>query len=156
MKPLTRRSLLVGVGVTATAGCQALPVVGGSGQSSLRGETVKSLSESVTLSKDEFQSYKLELDTQSVVMYSVVADKKIDCIMFTRPHFKKYRQNSTAELPMVGELSALDTRAVARGSDVSSGKPVLVIDNTTWGEASPVADVTVNVELDVFIRPEHT
>lgn len=57
---------------------------------------------------------------------------------------------------MVSELSALNTRAVARGSDITSGKPVLVIDNTTWVEASPVADVTVDVELKVFIRPKHT
>lgn len=156
MKFLTRRSLLVSMGVTATAGCQALPVVGGNGQSSLRGETVKSISESITLSKDEFQSYKLKLDTPSVIMYSVVADKKIDGIVFTRPHFQKYKQNSTAELPVVSELSALDTRGAARGSDVSSGNPVLVIDNTTWGEALPVAEVTIDVELEVFIRSEYS
>lgn len=157
MKTPTRRGVLAAMGIAATAGCSGLAkqVPGMGGGSSLRGEQIESISESFTLSKDQFRPYKLEFDTQSVLLFSVVADQKIDVLVFRRPDFKKYKKDATAELPFVRVLSDLDTRATARGSDVTSGRPVVVIDNTTWGQATPAEGIDVEVELEAFVRPEH-
>lgn len=153
----TRRGVLAAMGIAATAGCSGLakqvPAVGD--DSSIRGEKIKSVTESFALSKGQFRPYKLTFDSRSVLLYSVVADAKIDVLLFRRPDFKKYKKDAAKELPYVAALSDLDTRATARGSDVTSGRPVLVVDNTTWGEASPSGEVQVEVELEAFVRAEN-
>lgn len=152
----TRRGVLAAAGIAATAGCGGLakrvPAVGD--DSPLRGEQIESITESFTLSHDEHRAYGLEFDTRTVLLYSVVADERVDVLVFRRPDFRKYEDDAADELPYIDELSELDTRATARGSDVTAGRPV-VVDNTTWGEAAPAERVGVEVELEAFVRPEH-
>lgn len=153
----TRRGVLAAAASAALAGCGGLakqvPAVGD--DSPLRDEQIASISESFTLSNGEYRPYRLEFDTRTVLLYSVVADEKVDVLVFPRPEFEKYEDDAADELPYIGELSELDTRATARGSDVTAGRPVVVVDNTTWGEATPAERVEVEIELEAFVRPEH-
>lgn len=156
METQTRRGVLATLGIAATAGCSGLakriPV--GEGNSPVRGDELESTEEVFTLSEGEFRPFKLSFDSQAVLLYSVVAEEKVDIIAFHRPHFRKYRDSAADKLPYIDALSHLNTRATARGSDVTDGNPVLVIDNTTWGEAAPKPNVQIEIELEAFKRAE--
>lgn len=120
----------------------------------MRGEQVKEIQKTFTLQKDQFEPFPLSFDQQSVLLYSVVADEKVDVITFRRPDFQTYKEGSADQVPFIDALSDQNTRATAMGSDVTEGKPVVVVDNTTWAEASPVGEVQVEFELDAFVRAE--
>lgn len=151
----TRRGLLATLGIACTAGCTGL-LSGGSGgdgtDNQFRGEMVKQVSETIQGKKGEHKAYSMEFTEQTVLIYSIVADKNVDVIVFRKDQYEKYKRNATDKLNYVSELSELNTKVTAKGSAVSAGKPVLVIDNTTWAETPPVSNVTVEVELEAFVR----
>lgn len=150
----TRRGVIAAMGLAATAGCSQLRgAVPGSQSSEILGEQVAKTTKTVALKKDQFEPFHVSFDQQTVLMFSVVADAKIDVITFARPHFRKYKDGSADQLPFIGEFTELDTRATAKGSDVTPGEPVVVVDNTSWGESAPKQDVTVEVELEAYVRP---
>lgn len=155
MKQPTRRGLLVTLGIAGTAGCSGL-LSGGSGNSTskdpFRGKVLKEVSETGTLQKGGHQAYPMEFPEQTVLIYSIIADENVDVIVFRKPQYEKYQKDATDQLQYVSELSELNTKVTAKGSAVTAGKPVLVIDNTTWAETPPVQKVTVEVELEAFIR----
>lgn len=153
MRETTRRGVLCALGVTATAGCSS--VLGGQKAKEVRAKTVEEISETIHLGKGEFKPYKFSFDTQTVLTYEVVSDKKVDVIVFRRPTFEKYRKNSAKELPHVSELSTLDTNVAVNGANVTAGEPVLVVDNTTWANAQPKENVEASVDVEAFVRPEH-
>lgn len=153
MSQQTRRSVLATIGLAATAGCSQLSEVTGGG-SDLRGETVKQVSKTFTLEKDQFMPFHLSFDTRSVLTFSVIADKKVDVITFHRPAFQQYKAESADQVPFIDPFTELNTRATAKGSDVSKGEPVVVVDNTTWAETQPVDRVEVEMELEAFVRPK--
>lgn len=139
------------MGLTVTAGCSQLP--GGSGSdSALRGEQIEQVSKTFTLQRGKFEPFKLSFDRRAVLLFSVVADEKIDIITFERPQFQTYKETSATEVPYIDELSEQNTRATALGSDVTKGNPVIVVDNTTWAAAQPVEEVEVEIDLEAFLR----
>lgn len=154
----TRRGVLATMGVLATAGCTEITgAIPGSddsdsSKSELRGETVKEVSRTVTLESGEFESVPLSFDQRTILMFSVVASKPVDVLTFHEKNFQKYKDDSADKLRYIGPLSEEDTVATSQGSAVSAGKPVVVVDNTTWGSASPVDTVDVELELEAFIR----
>lgn len=160
----TRRSVLATMGVAATAGCSG--VTGnpfGSDEESkryeaFRKETVEDISETITIPKGKYRAYEFTFDTQTVLLYTVVTSDHVDVIMFHRDAFETYEADvggggkTTDELTHVSQLSDLATRATSKGSAVTAGEPVLVVDNTTWAKAPPSEDVEVEVEIDAFVR----
>lgn len=153
----TRRGVLAAMGIGLTAGCSQLSGVvpgGGGSDSPMRGEQVEEIRETFTLRRDQFEPFHLSFDQQSVLLYSVVADQKVDVITFRRPDFRTYRDGSADQVPFIDELSDQNTRATAMGSDVTAGEPVVVVDNTTWAETPPADEVRVEFELEAFVRAE--
>ena len=153
MQQPTRRGVLATLGVAATAGCSQLSDLTG-GDSDLRGENVERISKTFTLDRDQFMPFPLSFDTRSVLTFSVVADENVDVITFRRPDFRKYKQESADQLPFIDAFTEQNTKATAKGSDVSAGKPVVVVDNTTWAKTPPIENVQVEIELEAFVRPK--
>ena len=156
MEQMTRRGALASIGVLATAGCSRLSG-NGSNQSSgsdspLRERTVTELSRTVTIEPDDFESVELSFDQQTVLLFSVVADRPVDVLTFSRSDFQKYRDETADRVSYVDALSQEGTAATARGSAVSAGEPVLVVDNSTWGAAAPDGPVQVELEVEAFVR----
>lgn len=148
------------MGVLATAGCtqvsSSVPGLGSEGGSTdgkqLRKETIKEVSRTVTLEKDQFEAVSLSFDQRSVLLFSVVADKQVDVLTFHQKNFQKYRKDTADKLRYIGPLSEEETVATAQGSAVSAGKPVVVVDNTTWGATAPSGPVQVDLQLEAFVR----
>lgn len=156
MKQMTRRGALATIGVLATAGCSQLSG-NGSNQSSgsdspLRERTVTELSRTVTIEPDDFESVELSFDQQTVLLFSVVADRPVDVLTFSRSNFQKYRDETADQVRYVGALSQEGTAATALGSSVAAGEPVLVVDNSTWGATTPDGPVEVELEVEAFVR----
>lgn len=144
------------MGVIATAGCSQL-----SGETSdqpsessspLRKRSVTDLSRTVTIEPDDFESVELSFDQQTVLLLSVVADRPVDVLTFTRSNFQKYRDETADRVSYVDPLSEEETAATARGSAVSAGEPVVVVDNSTWGAADPDGPAQVELEVEAFVR----
>lgn len=154
MQRATRRGVLAAMGLAATAGCSSLTetVSGGGSKRELAGETITERSESFTLKKGEFKAYPLSFDTQSVLLFSVVSDENVDVFTLSRPNYEAYKSGSTDQVETIGELSEQNTKATAKGANVSAGEPVLVVDNTTWAKTPPIADIQVEVEIEAFVR----
>lgn len=149
----TRRGVLATLGLAATAGCTRLQnAIPGQDSSDLRGKTVEQVSETFTLDRGKFRSYPLSFDTRTVLTFSVVTDDNVDVLTFRRPAFREYETQSADQVSYVGELSEQNTTATAKGSMVSEGDPVVVIDNTSWGTTPPIPKIRVNVELEAFER----
>lgn len=144
------------MGLLATAGCSQLSGTDSeqpSGStSSLRERSVTEVSRTVTIEPDDFESVELSFDQQTVLLFSVVADGPVDVLTFTRSNFRKYRDGTADQVSYVGTLSQEETVAVARGSAVSAGEPVLVVDNSTWGATAPDGPVQVELEVEAFVR----
>lgn len=151
----TRRGLLAALTVASTAGCTGLlsskPSDSGT-EHPLRGETVKQVSEIVDIPKGDHEAYSMQFTEQTILIYSIVADRKVDVIVFAESEYDTYRRAAAETLNYVSELSQLDTRVAGIGSAVAPDSPVLVIDNTNWAEAPPVSNVTVEVDLEAFVR----
>ncbi|WP_254820960.1 hypothetical protein [Haloglomus halophilum] len=169
MGQTTRRGVLATMGVLATAGCSSVSGLGSGGSDdsggsgdgadggsggSLRKETVKEVSRSVTLKQDQFEAVPLSFDRQTVLFFSVVADRNVDVLTFRRPDFETYRTDAADQLRFVDALSEQRTEATSQGSAVSPGEPVVVVDNTTWGETQPSQRVDIELELEAFIRDD--
>jgi hypothetical protein len=172
MGQTTRRGVLATMGVLATAGCSSVSGLGsdsGSGDGtnggsdgganggsggSLRKQTVKDVSRSVILEKDQFEAVPLSFNRQTVLFFSVVAGRNVDVLTFRRPDFEKYRADTADQLRFVDALSEQRTEATSQGSAVSPGEPVVVVDNTTWGETQPSQRVDIEFELEAFIRDD--
>lgn len=160
----TRRSVLATMGLAATAGCSGVagnPFRSGEESNeyeSFRKETVEEISETVTIPKGKYRAYEFTFDTQTVLLYTVVASDHVDAIVLHRDAFETYEADvgggggSTDELTYISPLSDLATRATSKGSAVTAGEPVLVVDNTTWAKAPPSEVVEVEVEVDAFVR----
>jgi hypothetical protein len=153
MQQPTRRGVLATLGLAATSGCSQLSGLTG-GDSDLRGEQVEQISKTFTLEREQFMPFPLSFDTQSVLTFSVVADENVDVITFTRPNFRKYKQESSDQVPFIDAFTEQNTKATAKGSDVSAGKPVVVVDNTTWAKTPPIDEIQVEMELEAFVRPK--
>lgn len=177
MERTTRRGVLATMGVLATAGCSSVSSLGSGGGAGdgasgdganggsggganggsgpgLRERTVKYVSRSVTLEADQFEAVPLSFDRQTVLFFSVVAGKEVDVLTFRRPDFEKYRNDAADQLRFVDALSEESTEATSQGSAVSPGEPVVVVDNTTWGETQPRERVDIELELEAFIRDD--
>lgn len=164
MSKSTRREILATFGIVATAGCRSLrdrtsELVGDGSESRdefadspLRARYVKRVSEAVRLQKGDHKAYSMHFDTETVLIYSVVADENVDVIVFRKPVYEKYKEGTEDQLPYVSELGELDTKVTAKGTAVTAGDPVLVIDNTTWAKAPPRQNIRVEIELDAFVR----
>lgn len=152
MAQQTRRGVLAAVGLTVTAGCSQLPLVGGSNDS-LRGKQVDQRSATFTLKKGQFKPFHLSLDRRTVVEFSVVADEQVDVFAFAPDQFRTYKSRS-GEVSFIDELSEQGTKATAQGSAVALEKIVHVVDNTTWGRTDPDGEVQVDVELEAFLRAD--
>lgn len=157
----TRRGALAAAGLLLTAGCT--DALGGGSDSDpdspVRDRQLVDISETVTIPEGDFQAYELSFESRSVLLYSVVASERVDVIVFDSDAFETYQQDVTEDgaadqLEYIGALSELDTSATARGSAVTAGEPVLVVDNTSWAEAPPAPEVEVEVTVDAFVRPE--
>lgn len=160
----TRRDVLATLGIAATAGCRSLrdrtsEIVGADSDSPndlsdspLRARYVKQVSEAVRLQEGDHKAYAMQFDTQTVLIYSVVADENVDVILFREPDYETYKDGASDQLPYVSELSELHTKVTAKGAAVTAGDPVLVIDNTTWAKTPPMPNVRVEVELEAFVR----
>lgn len=164
MNKSTRRAVLATLGIAATAGCSSLRdraselVEDDSNSQSdisdspLRARYVKQVSEAVRLQDGDHKAYSMHFDTQTVLIYSVVADENVDVIVFRESDYETYRNGASDQLPYVSELSELNTNVTAKGASVTAGDPVLVIDNTTWAETPPMPNIRVEVELEAFVR----
>jgi len=162
MSRSTRREILAAVGIVATAGCSSLrdrasELIGDESRdefadSPMRARYVKRVSEAIELQKGDHKAYPMQFDTQTVLIYSVVAAEDVDVIVFRKPDYEKYENGASDQLPYVSELSELNTEVTAKGAAVTAGDPVLVIDNTTWAEAQPRQNIRVEVELEAFVR----
>ena len=150
MQQPTRRGVLATLGIAATAGCSQLSGLTG-GRSDLRGENVEKISKTFTLDREQFMPFPLSFDTQSVLTFSVVADENVDVSTCTRPNIRK---ESADQVPFIDAFTEQNTKSTAKGSDVSAGKPVVVVDNTTWAKTPPIDDVQVELELEAFVRPK--
>lgn len=153
----TRRGVIAAMGLTVTAGCSQLSGVvpgGGGSDSPLRGEQIEQISKTFTLKKDQFEPFHLSFDQQSVLLFSAVADENVDVVTLRRPDFKKYKNGSAKQVPFISELSEQNTRATAKGANVTAGKPVIVVDNTTWAKTPPVEEVQIEFELEAFVRAD--
>lgn len=157
MTRTTRRGVLAAMGIAATAGCGSLQdhLPGSESQNSLRGQIVAEVSRTVTLEKDAFEAVPMTFDRRTVLLFSVVADADVDVLTFRREDFQKYKNDATDQLHYVDELSDMGTAATAMGAPVSKGKPVVVVDNTTWAPTRPVDGVTVELDLEAFERPRN-
>lgn len=166
MSKPTRRAVLATLGIAATAGCSSLRDRASElveddsdsdnrddfADSPLRAEYVKQVSEAVRLQEDDHKAYQLHFDTQTVLIYSVVADENVDVIVFRKSDYEKYKGGASDQLPYVSELSEMNTMVTAKGAAVTAGDPVLVIDNTTWAKTPPIPNIRVEVELEAFVR----
>lgn len=163
MQQMTRRGALATMGVLATAGCSQLYGDASNqpsgdadrpseASSPLRKRSVTEVSRTLTIEQGGFESVKLSFDQRTVLLFSVVADGPVDVLTFTRSNFRKYRDGTADQVSYVGTLSQEETVAVARGSAVSTGEPVLVVDNSTWGAAAPDGPVQVELEVEAFVR----
>lgn len=164
MTKSTRRDVLAALGIAAIAGCSSLrdrtaELVGDDSDSQddfadspLRARYVKQVSEAARLQKGDHKAYPMHFDTQTVLIYSVVADEDVDVIVFRKSHYEKYKDGATDQLPYVSELSELNTKVTAKGAAVTAGDPVLVIDNTTWAKTPPTPNIRVEIELEAFVR----
>jgi len=164
MRKSTRRDVLATLGIAATAGCSSLrdrasKLVGDDSESPddftdspLRARYVKQVSEAVRLQEDEHKAYPMHFDTQTVLIYSVLADENVDVIVFRKSDYETYKDGASDQLPYVSELSELNTKVTAKGSAVTAGDPVLVIDNTTWAETPPMPNIRVEIEIEAFVR----
>lgn len=161
MSEPTRRGVLATVGAVATAGCSGVVDRRPSGDarrefpdSPVRKKYVEDVTTSFALDRGDHRAFPLEFDTRTVLLFSVVTDENVDVLTFRRSEYRTYEDGSADQLSYVDELSEQHTTATARGAPVSAGEPVVVVDNTTWAEASPVEEVHVEVELDAFVRSE--
>lgn len=153
MEQPTRRAVLATLGLAATAGCSQLSEFTG-GTSDLRGEQVEQISETFVLDRGEYRPCELSFDTRSVLTFSVVADENVDVLTFRRPDYRKYENDSADQLPFIDAFTEQNTKATAKGSDVSAGNPVVVVDNTTWAKTPPIEKVQVEMQLEAFERPK--
>lgn len=153
----TRRGVIGAIGIVSTAGCSGLLAGDGGSDgsdSTLRGRSIKQVSETFDLQRGDHRAYTMQFTEQTILFYSVVANMKVDVIVFLESHYDEYRRGATEKIQYISELSDLGTTATARGSAISAGNPVLVIDNTAWAEAPPVANLTVEVDVDAFVRAD--
>lgn len=153
----SRRTVLATTGAAFLAGCSRLR--GNDAGTSFRERDLVDLTKTVDIGAGEYWSVEFSFDTQTVLLYSLVADDQVDALLFARDSFERYRadvqqEDQVGEIPYIGELSDLNTSATAQGSAVTAGEPVLVVDNTTWGSASPAETVKAKIEVEAFVRPE--
>lgn len=160
----TRRGVLAAMGLAATAGCSGVRgnLFGSDDESkqfdSFRKETVEDVSQTLTIPKGKYKAYEFSFDTQTVLLYTVVASDHVDVILLPQSSFEAYEKDvggdgeAADQVTYISALSELATRATSKGSAVTSGDPVLVIDNTTWAKVPPSEDVEVEVDIDAFVR----
>lgn len=149
----SRRGFLLALAAAGTAGCSSMGSGGGGGSDDpFRGTMVEEVSETIELDEGDHQAYEMTFTEQTVLIYSIIADKNVDAIVFGKPKYREYKNDKSDQVQYVSELSELNTKVTAKGSAVTKGRPVLVIDNTTWAKTPPVEDVTVQVELEAFVR----
>lgn len=115
-------------------------------------EKIRDVDKEITVQPDDYHSVSFTFNhDRTLLTYSVVADGYLDIVFMSKKSFEEYRNENDPQYMM--KHSDLDTsRAIRKEVVFGEGEYVLVLDNTSYGRATPTNPVEVGYALKAYQR----